>query len=77
MAMVTLTNVEVLDNPTNFLNPFQFEITFECVGELKGGEFIFIRFWKSWRKEIEEKKWKMKNEKKKKNGGFVTEKKLL
>jgi len=47
MAMVTLTNVEVLDNPTNFLNPFQFEITFECVGELKGGEFIFIRFWKS------------------------------
>lgn len=27
----------VLDNPTNFLNPFQFEITFECLQELDEG----------------------------------------
>ena len=28
----------VLDNPTNFRNPFQFEITFECLQELEDGE---------------------------------------
>jgi histone chaperone ASF1 len=28
----------VLDNPTNFLNPFQFEITFECLQELDDGK---------------------------------------
>jgi len=27
----------VLDNPTNFQNPFQFEITFECLQELEDG----------------------------------------
>lgn len=31
-----LTQV-VLDNPTSFLNPFQFEITFECLQELDDG----------------------------------------
>lgn len=30
MALVAVTNVEVLDNPAPFSNPFQFEITFEC-----------------------------------------------
>ena len=29
----------VLDNPTNFRNPFQFEITFECLQELEDGEY--------------------------------------
>lgn len=35
MALVNVTNVVVLDNPSNFLNPFQFEITFECLQELE------------------------------------------
>ncbi|XP_041475081.1 histone chaperone ASF1-like [Lytechinus variegatus] len=34
MAKVQVTNVTVLDNPSNFLNPFQFEITFECIENL-------------------------------------------
>ncbi|XP_034232886.1 histone chaperone asf1-like [Thrips palmi] len=35
MAKVQLCNVVVLDNPSPFLNPFQFELTFECIEELK------------------------------------------
>lgn len=35
MSLVNITDVAVLDNPTAFLNPFQFEITFECIEELK------------------------------------------
>ena len=34
MACVNVTNVTILDNPSTFLNPFQFEITFECLTEL-------------------------------------------
>ncbi|KAJ1688436.1 hypothetical protein LUZ63_019826 [Rhynchospora breviuscula] len=30
MSAVNITNVAVLDNPTAFLNPFQFEISYEC-----------------------------------------------
>jgi len=35
MAKVHITNVMVLDNPSSFFNPFQFELTFECIEELK------------------------------------------
>ncbi|OQS01262.1 histone chaperone ASF1-like protein [Achlya hypogyna] len=35
MAYVTLTNITVLDNPTAFTNPFQFEVTFECAHPLE------------------------------------------
>ncbi|XP_008558954.1 histone chaperone asf1 [Microplitis demolitor] len=35
MAKVQLANVAVLDNPSPFLNPFQFEVTFECIEELQ------------------------------------------
>jgi hypothetical protein len=45
MAKVQLCNVVVLDNPAPFLNPFQFELTFECLEELKEGtymQYIFI-----------------------------------
>lgn len=35
MAKVHITNVVVLDNPSPFQNPFQFELTFECIEELK------------------------------------------
>ena len=38
MAKVQVTNVTVLDNPTAFQNPFQFEITFECLEDLPTGE---------------------------------------
>lgn len=39
MAYVTLTNITVLDNPTAFTNPFQFEVTFECAHALEAGAY--------------------------------------
>ena len=39
MSVVNILNIQVLDNPTKFLNPFQFEITFECISPLKEGKF--------------------------------------
>ncbi|XP_057864550.1 probable histone chaperone ASF1A [Cryptomeria japonica] len=35
MSAVNVTNVTVLDNPAAFLNPFQFEISYECLIPLK------------------------------------------
>ncbi|KAG8225405.1 hypothetical protein J437_LFUL004605 [Ladona fulva] len=35
MAKVHMCNVVVFDNPSPFLNPFQFEVTFECIEDLK------------------------------------------
>lgn len=35
MAKVQLSCVKVMDNPSAFMNPFQFEITFECIEALK------------------------------------------
>jgi histone chaperone ASF1 len=35
MALVNVANMVVLDNPAPFSNPFQFEITFECLQELE------------------------------------------
>jgi hypothetical protein len=35
---VNITNVAVLDNPTAFLNPFQFEISYECLVPLDDGK---------------------------------------
>ncbi|CAB3981277.1 histone chaperone ASF1A [Paramuricea clavata] len=34
MAKVNICNVTVLDNPSPYFNPFQFEITFECLEDL-------------------------------------------
>ncbi|XP_059149484.1 histone chaperone asf1b-B-like [Physella acuta] len=34
MALVNICDVTVLNNPTSFLKPFQFEITFECTEDL-------------------------------------------
>ena len=39
MALVNIVNVTVLDNPSPFLRPFQFEITFECAEDLPQGKF--------------------------------------
>lgn len=36
MAKVHVVNVVVMENPAPFLTPFQFEITFECIEDLKG-----------------------------------------
>lgn len=35
MAKVYINSVVVLNNPTDFLSPFQFEIIFQCIGGLK------------------------------------------
>lgn len=35
MTLVTVLNVQVLDNPSGFLDPFKFDITFECTGDLE------------------------------------------
>ncbi|KAM7516341.1 hypothetical protein LguiA_005924 [Lonicera macranthoides] len=35
MSAVNITNVTVLDNPSSFTTPFQFEISYECVTPLK------------------------------------------
>lgn len=35
MAKVHVCNVLVYENPSAFLKPFQFEITFECIEDLK------------------------------------------
>ncbi|KAG0745350.1 hypothetical protein G6F57_001155 [Rhizopus arrhizus] len=35
MSLVNILNIQVLDNPTAFTNPFQFEITFECNAPLE------------------------------------------
>lgn len=44
MAKVQVLNVAVLDNPSPFGNPFQFEITFECMEDLPEGEWLFLLF---------------------------------
>lgn len=38
MARVVVTNVEVLDNPSKFTNPFQFEVIFDCIAPGITGE---------------------------------------
>jgi hypothetical protein len=43
MSLVNIINIQVLDNPTLFTNPFHFEITFECNAELKDGNYWISR----------------------------------
>ena len=38
MAGIVVHNVQVLDNPAKFSNPFQFEITFQCLTRLENGQ---------------------------------------
>ncbi|EOA25636.1 hypothetical protein CARUB_v10018985mg [Capsella rubella] len=35
MSSINITNVTVLDNPASFVNPFQFEVSYECLTSLK------------------------------------------
>lgn len=37
MSAVNITAVNVLDNPTYFTNPMQFEIQYECLHDLRHG----------------------------------------
>ncbi|THH28762.1 hypothetical protein EUX98_g5429 [Antrodiella citrinella] len=34
MSIVTIRNVEFLNNPARFLDPYHFRVTFECIAEL-------------------------------------------
>lgn len=37
MGCVNVTSIQILDNPAPFLNPLQFEITYECIQDLQDG----------------------------------------
>jgi hypothetical protein len=38
MSVVSLLGVEVKNNPARFDEPYEFEITFECLEQLQKGE---------------------------------------
>lgn len=40
MSIVSLLNVNILNNPAPFTDPYKFEITFECLEPLKDGMYI-------------------------------------
>lgn len=46
MAKVQVCNVNVLNNPSPFNSPFQFELTFECIEELQEGTHLCL--WITW-----------------------------
>lgn len=39
MTAISVTSVNVLDNPTKITNPLQFEIQYECLYDLQDGEW--------------------------------------
>lgn len=41
MSVVTLLGVNVLNNPAKFTDPYQFEITFECLEPLEKGKLLW------------------------------------
>lgn len=43
MSAINITQINVLDNPTSFLNPFQFEISYECVRPLNEGQSTTLK----------------------------------
>ena len=54
MTAINITAITVLDNPTLFVNPFQFEIQYECIQDLQHGEHfataaLLCVFWQCWR----------------------------
>lgn len=40
MSLVNILSIQVLDNPSRFTNPFQFEIAFECIAPLQEGSWL-------------------------------------
>jgi histone chaperone ASF1 len=39
MAAIIVKEINVLDNPGKFLDPFKFEISFECVTPITDGTY--------------------------------------
>lgn len=46
MALVSVTNIIVEDNPCPFLSPLKLKITFECVKDIEEGCFFFFYLYK-------------------------------
>lgn len=44
MSVVSLLGVQVRNNPANFGDPYEFEITFECLERLQKGTMSRLRF---------------------------------
>ena len=46
MSIVNIADVNILNNPCLFLEPYKLEITFECIASLEDGKshFLFLRF---------------------------------
>lgn len=44
MSAINVMNVMVLDNPSMFLNPLQFDISYECLVPLKDGQLFLLIF---------------------------------
>jgi len=42
MSVVSLLGVKVLNNPAPFVAPYEFEITFECLEQLREGSSILV-----------------------------------
>ena len=42
MSAINVMNVMVLDNPSMFLNPLQFDISYECLVPLKDGQLFLL-----------------------------------
>jgi histone chaperone ASF1 len=42
MSVVSLLGVEVKNNPARFDEPYEFEITFECLEQLQKGERVVL-----------------------------------
>ena len=40
MSVVSLLGVKVLNNPASFNTPYEFEITFECLEQLRNGKDV-------------------------------------
>ena len=59
MAKVHVCNVVVLDNPSHFKNPFQFEITFECIEVSRLLELFQYTKVLSWQDLPEDLEWKI------------------
>ena len=38
---VDITSIKIFNNPTNICNPFQFEVSFQCIKPLSDGLFAF------------------------------------
>lgn len=38
MSVVTIRNVEFINNPARFTDPYKFRVTFECIAPLKDGQ---------------------------------------